>query len=496
MSSDASDIFLLFPNQLFEDITLLKRYNKVYLLEEPMFFGDKEHRPFNFNKVKLAYMVACMRYYNDYLKNNKINTEYITYSQLVRNNGYNALFPKTAHIHSYLLHDIELERKLSKKIPSSITYHESPYFLLSSQDRKEFHKAHPKGTKHTVYYKYAKGKLHVLEDVKSQDKLNRENLPKTWKSNFKEPNYISTNTKQYYDYASDYVDTTFASNIGSSDKLHVYPITFKDAKTALDVFLKQRFALYGQFQDAMHTDDPVLYHSFVSAPINIGILTPSYVLQRAMAYAETHKQDVPIQSLEGFVRQLIWREYEVYIYETMFDELVKSNHFNNTRNFKNWDAMYTGTTGIAPLDDNIKVALTYGYCHHIVRLMVFLNLMTLSEISPFNIYRWFMEVVAIDAYPWVMYSNIYTMGYANTKMMVKPYISTSAYIRKMSNYKKGPWCEVWDALFYRFLHSKKQSFKGSATVYLRNLKYFENKTKTEQSKVITVATRFLDQFTI
>lgn len=499
MSASASannDIFIVFPNQLFEDISLLEKYKKVYILEEPMFFGDKQNRPFNINKVKLAYMVACMQFYKDYLQQHKIDAEYVSYSQLLKKGSYKTLFPSKSSLNSYLLHDIELERKLSKALSSTITYHESPYFLLSKQDRDEFYKSHPSGTKHTVYYKFARNKLKVLQDVKSQDTLNRENLPKTLKINFVEPNYITSSNKQYYEYASNYVNKVFSTNIGSTDKLHVYPITFHDAKSALDVFLKQRFSLYGKYQDAMHTDDPVLYHSFISAPINIGILTPLFVLQASMKYADSHKQTIPLQSLEGFVRQLIWREYEVYIYETMFEDLIKSNHFKNNDTFKNWDSLYNGTTGIEPLDDNIKVALTYGYCHHIVRLMVFLNFFTLCEIHPQSIYQWFMEVVAIDAYPWVMYSNIYTMGYANTKMMMKPYISTSSYILKMSNYKKNEWCKVWDSLFYRFLHTKKDLFKGTAAIYLRNLKYFENKSTADQSSIINTASTFLRNFAV
>jgi deoxyribodipyrimidine photolyase-related protein len=488
-----NDIFILFPNQLFEDIKLLRKYSKVYLLEEPMFFGDAKYRPFNINKVKLAYMVACMQSYKNHLEHQNINVEYIPYSNLIKTNGYNIFNKNNISISTYTTYDIELDNKLKSLIKTKVININSPYFMLSNDDRDEFLVKHPKGTKHTVFYKYAKDKLkiQVLEDVKSQDKYNRENLPKSWKANFKEPNYVSSYNQKYYKFASEYVNKVFPNNIGTVDKVHIYPITFADAKSSLDYFLKHRFSSYGKYQDAMHTDDPILYHSLLSAPLNIGILTPSYVLQYVLNYISKN-HDIHVQSYEGFIRQLIWREYEVYIYLSMYDELIKSNHFNNTNHFRSWNALYNGTTSIQPLDDNIKKALEYGYSHHIIRLMIFLNFFTLCEINPHDIYRWFMEVVAIDAYPWVMYSNIFTMGYANPKMMMKPYISTSSYIIKMSNYKRNAeWCAIWDALFYRFLSNKKDKFIGTAKVYLRNLSYFENKSKFEQNNIKEIASKLI-----
>lgn len=104
-----------------------------------------------------------------------------------------------------------------------------------------------------------------------------------------------------------------------------------------------------------------------------------------------------------------------------------------------------------------------------------------------------MEVVAMDAYDWVMRSNIGAMGYFYTKAMTKPYLSTSNYILRMSNYSKGPWCEVWDGLFYRFL--LKQDLRGSTAVYMRNLASFKKFALEKQRRLMSVADEFVAQHT-
>ena len=93
--------------------------------------------------------------------------------------------------------------------------------------------------------------------------------------------------------------------------------------------------------------------------------------------------------------------------------------------------------------------MKYAYAHHIVRLMIFLNMFILMRIHPQDIYKWFMSCCSIDAYPWVMYSNIYGMGWFDKRFTHKAYISSSNYILKMSDYKRGPWCQTWDDLYHR-----------------------------------------------
>lgn len=111
-------------------------------------------------------------------------------------------------------------------------------------------------------------------------------------------------------------------------------------------------------------------------------------------------------------------------------------------------AFYDGSTGIVPVDHVVQSVLDTGYCHHIERLMILGNFMLLCDIHPDAVYQWFMELF-IDAYDWVMVPNVYGMSqFADGGgMTTKPYISGSGYVRKMSDFPKGPWCKIWDSLY-------------------------------------------------
>lgn len=190
--------------------------------------------------------------------------------------------------------------------------------------------------------------------------------------------------------------------------------------------------------------------------LNIGLLTPQQIIDKTFDF---HKQlNYPLNSLEGFIRQIIgWREFMRGIYLREGVKQRTTNTWGLTRKIPN--SFYNGTTGIEPIDQTIKKILETGYAHHIERLMVLGNFMHLCEFDPDEVYRWFMELF-IDAYDWVMVPNIYGMSqYADGGLMTtKPYVSGSNYILKMSDYTKGPWCEVWDGLYWRYIDQHKELF--------------------------------------
>nr|WP_256368407.1 FAD-binding domain-containing protein [Ruegeria sp. HKCCA5491] len=127
-----------------------------------------------------------------------------------------------------------------------------------------------------------------------------------------------------------------------------------------------------------------------------------------------------------------------------------TNHWGHNRPLPR--SFYDGTTGIDPLDDTIKRVLKTGYCHHIERLMILGGFMFLCEIDPDHVYRWFMEMF-VDSYDWVMVPNAYAMSqHADGGLITtKPYFSGSNYVRKMSHWDKGPWSDIWDGLYWRFI---------------------------------------------
>ncbi len=239
------------------------------------------------------------------------------------------------------------------------------------------------------------------------------------------------------------------------------PYTRVAAKNFLKEFLADRFEHFGTYEDAITTRHQRLFHSTLSPLINIGLLSPLEVVEAAIAYAAKNK--TPLNSLEGFVRQIIgWREFIRASYEVDGTNMRNQNFFNHTRTLPS--EFWTDSTTILPLDISIKSALTYGYNHHIERLMVLGNFMLLSEIHPTDVYRWFMAMY-VDAYDWVMVPNVYGMSQFSDggSFATKPYISGSSYLQKMSDYPKAvaadeDWEELWTALYWNFIDTHQKFF--------------------------------------
>jgi deoxyribodipyrimidine photolyase-related protein len=236
----------------------------------------------------------------------------------------------------------------------------------------------------------------------------------------------------------------------------VYPTTYAESDTWLDQFLKNRFREFGAYEDAIIAGEHLLNHSLLRAMLNVGLLLPGEIIEKTLAYAR--ENDVPINSAEGFIRQMIgWREFICGVYEYAGTKERTTNFWKFKRKIP--ESFWTGETGIAPVDLTIRKVLETGYCYHIKRLMVIGNFMLLCEFDPDEVYKWFMELF-INAYDWVMVPNIYGMSqFADGGLMAtKPYISGSNYLMKMSDYKKGDWQKIWDALFWRFMDAHRGFF--------------------------------------
>ena len=237
----------------------------------------------------------------------------------------------------------------------------------------------------------------------------------------------------------------FPNYLGKQSSKRIYPSNFIEAEKWLDDFLNERFIEFGIYEDAIHSDEIFLNHSILSPLINSGLLTPDFILERVLDFSKSN--DIPLNSLEGFVRQIIgWREFirGLYISKGVFSRNL--NFWNFTKKIPK--SFYSAETGILPVDDTINKINNTSYCHHIERLMIIGNFMLLCEFDPDEVHKWFMELF-IDAYDWVMVPNVYGMSqFADGGLFsTKPYISSSNYIIKMSNYKKGEWSSIWDGLF-------------------------------------------------
>ena len=224
----------------------------------------------------------------------------------------------------------------------------------------------------------------------------------------------------------------------------------------------------------------------------MGLLTPDEVIKKALDIANLNS--IPINSLEGFIRQIIgWREFIRGIYHYKGEEEQASNFWKHNR--KLTDDWYNGTTGITPLDDAIKDCLKYGYTHHIPRLMIICNIMNISKIDPNEIYKWFMEMF-VDSSDWVMVPNVYGMGtFADGGIFAtKPYSCGSNYILKMSNYKKDEWCDIVDGLYWMFMSDNISFFKSNPRLAIL-VKSLERMNKDRKDMIFKKALNFIESKT-
>lgn len=416
--------FIILPHQLFHKKYLPKNIKKIILWEHPQYFTK-----YNFNKKKLILHRASMKHYYDYLKKNKYNIQYIN-------------FNKTPTYKKATLFD-----PIDKiKIPNT-TLIESPNFLLTKENYDAYKKK--KGNSYMFHWFYLWGKkiVDIIPNVKSKDKENRKKLPK----DIDIPDMPKNSNKKYIQSAIKYVNKHFKNNYGDTENF-LFPISHATAKKWLKDFIKKRFENFGKYQDAIDKENDFLFHSYLSTSINIGLLNPLEIIDEIRKV-----KGIPMNSYEGYIRQLFWREYQRYCY--MYFDFSNKNYFGNKKKItKEW---YDGTTGIDPIDDCIKKGFHQGYLNHIQRLMIVGNFMNLSGMNPMDGFKWFMEF-SCDSYEWVMYQNVLDMAFCvtgarqNGGTMAKPYISSSNYIIKMSNYKKGDWSEKWDTLYHNFIKNNKK----------------------------------------
>jgi deoxyribodipyrimidine photolyase-related protein len=225
----------------------------------------------------------------------------------------------------------------------------------------------------------------------------------------------------------------FADHPGDADEFWL-PATPDDARAWLRSFVADRLEQFGRYEDAMAPAEPFLFHSVLSSSLNIGLLTPTEVVDAVTAHP-----DAPLASVEGFVRQVIgWREYMRGMYRA-HPELTDANALHLTRRLERY--WYTGRRIPAELPEPVRTVLErvhrWGYAHHIERLMVLGNWMLLSGYAPREVTRWF-SALFVDAYEWVMVPNVMGMSqWADGGLVAtKPYVSGGAYLQKM-----GRWWE-------------------------------------------------------
>jgi deoxyribodipyrimidine photolyase-related protein len=447
---------LVFPHQLFASHPAIVKGNAVFLIEDHLFF-----KQYHFHAQKIVLHRASMKAYEQLLRKKKLVVRYVEVAEADLQGLFAALqeeeFSGVDMVDpvDYLL--MRRVKRYARQYRLPLNIYPTPNFITPAAEWDNFF-ARERKLLMADFYRQQRKRLNILMEGDrpvggkwSFDTENRKQLP----ASVRIPSLPTFETRPEVAEAWRYTEKYFPHAPGSREYAS-YPITHAEAEKLLDDFLDHRLARFGEYEDAIARQHTALFHSQLTPALNIGLLSPAWIIERTL---QKHKQRrYPLNSLEGFIRQVIgWREFMRGVYQHHGVRQRTANYWQLTHPLP--ASFYSATTGVEPVDDVIKKVLRTGYCHHIERLMVLGNFMHLCGLHPDGVYRWFMELF-IDAYDWVMVPNVYGMSqYADGGLMTtKPYVSGSNYILKMSDYKKGPWCEVWDGLYWNYIHTHAATF--------------------------------------
>ena len=270
------------------------------------------------------------------------------------------------------------------------------------------------------------------------------------------------------------VNTRFAQHPGTLDSF-AWPVTRAQALQALQRFVAERLPLFGRYEDALWPGEPWLYHSQLSAALNLKLLTAREVVQAAEA--AYHAGHVPLASAEGFIRQILgWREYVRGIYWTQMPGYLDRNALGAQQALPAW--FWTGNTDMACLRDAITQTLEHGYAHHIQRLMVTGLFTLLLGVQPQQVHAWYLAVY-VDAVEWVELPNTLGMSqYGDGGLMAsKPYVATGKYIQRMGGpcagcrydpaLREGARACPYTTLYWDFLMRHEALLAGNARMALQ-----------------------------
>ncbi|MEQ3656691.1 MAG: cryptochrome/photolyase family protein [Dokdonia sp.] len=250
-----------------------------------------------------------------------------------------------------------------------------------------------------------------------------------------------------------------------------WPTSRQDSLSVLRYFCEYLLVHFGDFQDAMHTDQHYLFHSRLSFALNSKMLHPKEVVNTVIEYWRAHEDEIDISQVEGFVRQIIgWREYMRGIYWKEMPSYRRANRLDNQNDLPEF--YWTAKTKMNCMHHAIKQSLDSAYAHHIQRLMITGNYALLTMTHPDQVCEWYLGVY-IDAIEWVEITNTRGMSqFADGGIVAtKPYVSSGSYINKMSNYCKGCHYKVskkteddacpFNALYWNFLDEKQTFFEDN-----------------------------------
>ncbi len=290
----------------------------------------------------------------------------------------------------------------------------------------------------------------------------------------------------------------FAPHFGTLENFG-WAVTRADALEALDHFIQACLPLYGDYQDAMKTGEPFLFHSIISPYLNCGLLTPREIC--VAAERAWRAGDAPLNGVEGFIRQILgWREYVRGIYWLQMPAYAETNALEAHRPLP--DFFWDGQTSMNCVAQVVKETRDNAYAHHIQRLMITGNFALLAGIEPREIEAWYLAVFA-DAYEWVELPNVHGMVmFADGGLLAsKPYAASGAYINRMSDYctgcaydvkvKSGAKACPFNYLYWNFMISNEARLAGNPRMGMA-YRTLNAMTPERRAEVIAESEAFLD----
>ncbi len=475
---------IILEDQLFENHPALNTGADFLVVE-----CIKKAKTRNFHKLKLSFQFTLMRQYRDFLEQNGAKVWYFQIDQKI---DYQQAISNILAEHKYT--DISLCEPnfeysntsildILKNFLVTVEILPNPMFLTSQAEFKGF-LANKKSQQLIMrdFYAWQRSRLGILIDNSGKplggkwsfDEDNRQKLPKNTVIPVRQTEFKSN----HFEMVSDQIQTLFPDNPGEINTLWL-PTDHAQARKYLSDFFENFLSDFGNFEDALTTRDPFVFHSVISPLLNYGLLTPAQVLQeldlyliRSYNFSLFKSPELPksttfrYASIEGFVRQIIgWREWVKGMYDTQYDleNLKKYNFFkaHNSLPAYFWDPNLAEVSSNLPLKLALQKTSKYAYNHHIERLMIIANWMTLHEFDPVACLNWFSEMY-LDAFDWVMVANVLGMGlFADGGLYAtKPYVASGNYIKKMSDYPDSKiWEPLWTEAFWHFLEKHEAYFK-------------------------------------
>ncbi|CUS48460.1 MAG: deoxyribodipyrimidine photolyase-related protein [Idiomarinaceae bacterium HL-53] len=283
-------------------------------------------------------------------------------------------------------------------------------------------------------------------------------------------------------------------------KRFLWPVNRQQAIELFEYFLEHLFPHFGTFQDAMTESGWSLYHSRISFALNSKILSPQYVIERAIERYKADSEQITLPQVEGFVRQILgWREYVRLIYWHYMPAYADKNELAHTRDLPSF--FWNAKTKMRCVSHAIQQSLDYAYAHHIQRLMITGNFALLAGIEPQQVDAWYLGIY-IDAIEWVELPNTRGMSqFADGGILAtKPYVSGGNYIHKMSHYcaechynvakKHGENSCPFNSLYWHFIDRHRERFEHNHRMRMMYAQW-NKRSEEERQAILTQAEYYL-----